>query len=53
MEETLGYWQDKLVEFQEALQSEEQMEVREDSMLKLLKMEIEFCKEQIKLLSDD
>jgi len=53
MEETLEYWQNKLVEFQEALQSEEEMEIREDSMLKLLKMEIESCKEQIKLLSDD
>lgn len=53
MEETLEYWQNKLVEFQEALQSEEEMEVREDSMLRLLKMEIESCKEQIKLLSND
>jgi hypothetical protein len=53
MEDTIEYWQNKLVEFQEALQSEEEMEVREDSMLKLLKMEIKSCKEQIKLLSDD
>jgi hypothetical protein len=53
MEETLEYWEEKLAEFQEALQLEEEMEIREDSMLKLLKMEIESCLKQIKLLSDD
>lgn len=53
MEETLEYWQEKLAEFEEALQLEEQMEEREDSMLRLLKMEIDSCKEQIKLLSND
>jgi hypothetical protein len=53
MEDTLEYWQDKLTEFEEALLLEEQMEVREDSMLRLLKMEIASCKEHIKLLSND
>lgn len=53
MDETLEYWQEKLAEFQEALQLEELMDEREDSMYRLLKMEIEHCQEQIKLLSDD
>lgn len=53
MEETLEYWQEKLAEFQEALQLEEQMDEREHSMYRLLKMEIEYCQNQINLLSND
>lgn len=53
MDETLEYWQEKLAEFQEALGLEEQMDEREHSMYRLLKIEIEYCQEQIKLLSDD
>lgn len=53
MDETLEYWQEKLVEFQEALQLEEQMDEREDSMYRLLKLEIKYCQTQINLLSND
>lgn len=53
MNETLEYWQEKLAEFQEALELELQMEEREDSMYRLLKLEIEHCQEQINLLSND
>lgn len=39
----MSFWQEKLEEYQEALASEEQMEVREDSMIQLLKERIQEC----------
>lgn len=47
MEETTEYWQDKLAEFQEALAAEQEMEEPNDSMLKLLKYEIDECLKQL------
>lgn len=51
MEETLEYWQQTLAQFEECLQQEEAMDVREDAMLKLLKFEIDYCKSKIEELS--
>jgi len=51
MDETLEYWQEKLAEFQEALESEQEMDIPNDTMLKLLKLEIDFCTKQIEILS--
>jgi hypothetical protein len=48
MEETLEYWQNKLVEFQEALLAE--TEEAHVDMLKLLKKEIEECEKKIQEL---
>lgn len=39
----MSFWQEKLEEYQEALTAEEQMEVREDSMIQLLKERIQEC----------
>ena len=39
----MSFWQEKLEEYQEALASEEQMEVREDSMIQFLKERIQEC----------
>lgn len=39
----MSFWQEKLDEYQEALASEEQMEVREDSMIQFLKERIQEC----------
>jgi hypothetical protein len=39
----MGFWNQKLQEYQEALAAEEQMEVREDSMIQLLKERIQEC----------
>ena len=47
MEETLEYWQKCLSDFEEALISEQDNEVVNDDMIKLLKKEIEECKEKI------
>jgi hypothetical protein len=47
MEETLEYWQRCLSDFEEALISEQDNEVVNDDMIKLLKKEIEDCKEKI------
>ena len=52
MEETLEYWQEKLSEFEEAYLAEIEMDVINDSMIKLLKEEIEACKQEIQLLND-
>jgi cob(I)alamin adenosyltransferase len=51
MEETLEYWQEKLAEFEEALQEEQAMDVVNESMVKLLKKEIEYCNQYIQELS--
>lgn len=47
MEETIEYWQLKLSEYQEALESELQMDDRNDDMVKLLKNNIEECLKQL------
>lgn len=39
----MGFWNQKLQEYQEALASELQMEERNDDMIKLLKNNIEEC----------
>jgi hypothetical protein len=52
MEESLEYWEEKLLEFEEALESEREPELRNDDMTRLIKQEIEYCKKQIHLLKD-
>jgi hypothetical protein len=52
MEESLEYWEEKLVEFEEALEREREPELRNDDMIRLLKREIEYCKKEIHLLKD-
>ena len=47
MEETREYWEQKLAEFEEAIQSEMEMDSPNDSMLKLLKFEREECLKQL------
>jgi hypothetical protein len=43
----MGFWDDKLAEYQEALESELQMEERNDDMINLLKERIEECSSQL------
>jgi len=43
----MDYWEEKLAEFEEALDSELAMEEKNDEMIKLLKEEIENCKREI------
>lgn len=38
-----SFWQEKIEEYREALESELQMEERNDDMIKLLKQNIEEC----------
>lgn len=47
MEETKGYWESKLAEFEEAIELEMQMENPNNDMLKLLKFEKEECLKQL------
>ena len=53
MEETIEYWQRCLADFQEAIESEHNMEVTNGPMIKLLKNNIDYCKNKIKELSND
>ena len=41
------YWEEKLAEFEEALELEMAMDEKNDAMIKLLKEEIENCKREI------
>ena len=43
----MGFWNQKLQEYQDALAAEEQMEERNDSMIQLLKERIEECLRQL------
>lgn len=43
----MGFWNQKLQEYQEALATEEQMEERNDNMIQLLKERIEECLNQL------
>lgn len=50
--ETLEYWQEKLVEFEDALTAEkENVPEASETMIRLLSTEIRYCKEQIEELS--
>lgn len=42
------YWEKCLEEFEEALMAEKSQDEINDEQLKLLKKEIEYCKEQLK-----
>ena len=53
MEETIEYWQKCLAEFEEATESEHSMDVTNGPMIKLLKNNIDYCKNKIKELSND
>ena len=41
------YWEEKLSEFEEALELEMAMDEKNDAMIKLLREEIENCKREI------
>ena len=41
------YWEEKLAEFEEALELEMAMDEKNDEMIKLLREEIENCKREI------
>jgi len=41
------YWEEKLAEFEEALELEMAMDEKNDAMIKLLREEIENCKREI------
>lgn len=43
----MQYWEEKLAEFEEALESEMAMDEKNDGMIRLLKEEIENCKREI------
>lgn len=43
----MEYWEEKLAEFEEALELELSMDEQNDGMIKLLKEEIENCKREI------
>lgn len=43
----MQYWEEKLAEFEEALESEMAMDEQNDGMIRLLKEEIENCKREI------
>lgn len=43
----MGFWNQKLQEYQEALDAELQMEERNDDMIKLLKFYIEECSNRL------
>lgn len=47
MDDTLEYWKECLVQFEQALISEREMEEPNDTQIKLLKAEIQHCNEQI------
>lgn len=49
--ETLEYYQEKLQEFTEALESEKSFEAVNETMIKLLRTEIALCKKYIGELS--
>lgn len=51
MEETLEYWQQKLAEFKEAIESEHEMELQNIDMIFLLKRNIDYCESKIKELT--
>lgn len=44
MDETREYWERCLAEFEEALAAEKEMDIPNDDMLRLLSLEIEYCK---------
>lgn len=52
MEETIEYWENKRTEFVDALENEREPELLNDNMMRLLKMEINHCDEEIKLLKN-
>ena len=41
------YWEEKLAEFEEALELEMAMDEKNDAMIKLLREEIENCKREL------
>lgn len=43
----MEYWEEKLAEFEEALELEMAMDEKNDEMIKLLREEIENCKREI------
>ena len=43
----MDYWEEKLAEFEEALELEMAMDEKNDEMIKLLREEIENCKREI------
>jgi len=43
----MEYWEEKLAEFEEALELEMAMDEKNDAMIKLLREEIENCKREI------
>jgi len=43
----MEYWEEKLVEFEEALELEMAMDEKNDTMIKLLREEIQNCKREI------
>ncbi len=42
-----AYWEEKLAEFEEALELEMAMDEKNDEMIRLLRAEIENCKREI------
>jgi len=47
MEETQEYWEQKIAEFNEAIEAEMSMDVQNDEMIKLLKFERDECLKQL------
>ncbi len=43
----MEYWEEQLVEFEEALELEMAMDEKNDTMIKLLREEIQNCKREI------
>ncbi len=43
----MEYWEEKLAEFEEALELEMAMDEKNDTMIKLLREEIQNCKREI------